>query len=70
MARPCPDAATSRLNFGRAIAVESSIRSGEGCGAGRDEPSGGECSRRLITINYFFGALSDRLCVSETANFE
>lgn len=70
MARPCPDATNSRLNVSRGIAVESSIRSGEGCGAGRDEPSGGECSRRLITINYFFGALSDRLYVSQTTNFE
>lgn len=26
MARPCPDAATSRLNVSRGIAVESSIR--------------------------------------------
>lgn len=44
MARPCLDAATSRLNFGRAIAVESSIRSGEGCGAG-------EMSRAVASVH-------------------
>lgn len=58
MARPCLDAAVSKLM--RVEALQSSIRSvvGRGVrGVGRDEPSGCECSRRLITINYFFTEL-------------